>query len=192
MLFTSAVTKTVLNISKYNMKILVFSDFHGDVDGMHLAIEISHREAPDKTVICGDLFSSWSSTSYDVANLVSKLVGVLYLVRGNNDRTHAEMYLPCSLEEYAVMYHFGRTLFFTHGDRYNGYRVPPMLTTGDAIIHGHTHIGQIGVYNGLYVLNVGSLCRPRGDLPNYLVLDEDGATLKDTDGQILRHLDWKR
>ena len=170
------------------MKILVFADFHGSVSGLQTAVKISQREQPDKTVICGDLFGF--SSSSQVAQIVLQLYGVTYLVRGNNDRPYDEAMLPCPMEDSAVMYHFNRTLFFTHGDRYNALAVPPILKPGDALIHGHTHAGSLRVVNGLFVLNVGSVCRPRNDIPSYLVLDELGATLKQPDGEILQAVKW--
>ena len=170
------------------MKILVFADFHGSNNGLTQAIQISKREQPDKTVVCGDLFG-WSSAQ-QVAELVSKLDGVLYLVKGNNDYATAQSFLPEQMEDSAIMYHFGRTLFFTHGDRYNSMRVLPMLKEGDVLVHGHTHIGNLRIYKGLYVANVGSLSRPRDGTPNYMTIDEQGITLKLANGEILQQLNW--
>ena len=172
------------------MKILGFADFHGNVDIINCAIEISKREQPDKTVVCGDLFG-WSRPQ-EVATLTQGLCGVQYLVKGNNDYASAQSYLPCPMEDNAIMYHFGRKLFFTHGDRYNSMRIPPILDEGDALIFGHTHVGRLGKRNGLYLLNVGSLARPRDGVPSYLVLDDIGATLKQTDGETLQQLKWQQ
>ena len=171
------------------MKILVFADFHGSVDSLKKAIDISRREQPDKTVVCGDLFG-WSHPQ-EVATLVQQLEGVLYLVKGNNDFSTAASYLPFAMDESAIMYHFSRKLFFTHGDRYNSMRIPPILTEGDVLVHGHTHVGRLQKYNGLFVLNVGSLARPRDGVPSYLVLDDGGATLKHIDGEALQQLKWE-
>ena len=170
------------------MKILVFADFHGSVSGLEQAIEIANRERPDKTVVCGDLFG-WSHPQ-EVAELVQQLNGVLYLVKGNNDFSTAVSYLPYEMEDNAVMYHFNRKLFFTHGDRYNSMRIPPILEVGDALIHGHTHVGRLQKYNDLYILNVGSLARPRDGIASYMILDEVGATLKQIDGETLQQLKW--
>lgn len=171
------------------MKILVFADFHGNVAALEQAIEISKRENPDKTVVCGDLFG-WSKPE-QVAEIVQKLAGVLYLVKGNNDWATAQSFLPYGMEDAAIMYHFGRTLFFTHGDRYNGIRIPPVLNVGDVLVHGHTHVGRIQLYNGLYIANVGSLSRPRDGTPNYMTLDEQGITLKLVNGETLQQLNWQ-
>ena len=170
------------------MKILVFADFHGNVNSLQQAIEISKREQPDKTVVCGDLFG-WSKPQ-ETAELVSKLNGVLYLVKGNNDYSTAQSFLSEQMEDSAIMYHFGRTLFFTHGDRYNSMRIPPMLKEGDVLVHGHTHVGRLQIYRGLYIANVGSLSRPRDGTPNYITIDEQGITLKLANGETLQQLNW--
>ena len=172
------------------MKILVFADFHGSIDSLNCAIDISRREKPDKTVVCGDLFG-WSHPQ-EVATLVQKLDGVLYLIKGNNDFSTAVSYLPYAMDESAIMYHFGRKLFFTHGDRYDALRVPPILSEGDALIHGHSHVGRLQTANGLFVLNVGSLARPRDGVPSYMALDEFGATLKQPNGETLQQIFWEK
>lgn len=171
------------------MKILIFADFHGSVPSLQTAIEISKRECPNKTVICGDLFG-WSNNQ-QVAEMVQQLEGVLYIVKGNNDWSTAQAYLPFEMEESAIMYHFNRTLFFTHGDRYNVLRIPPVLQVGDVLVHGHTHVGQLKLYNGLYIANVGSLARPRDGISSYLTIDEQGITLKHMSGETLQNLVWQ-
>lgn len=170
------------------MKILVFADLHGSVDSLHVAIEISRREQPNKTVVCGDLFG-WSNPQ-EVAELVQQLEGVLYLVKGNNDWPTAMSYLPFGMEDSALMYHFQRRLFFTHGDRYNSMHIPPVLHEGDALVYGHSHVGRLRLYNELYIANVGSLARPRDGAPSYITIDEQGLTLKLADGSILQQLNW--
>lgn len=172
-----------------NMKILVFSDIHGSVSAMETAVEISKRERPEKTVICGDLFGGWTSCE-QIAESVGKLDGILYVLRGNNDGAYYDAYLPDGFEDNAVMYHFGRTVFFTHGHRYNGFRVPPVLRENDVLVYGHTHVNSIVKRNGLFVANVGSLARPRDGEKSYLILDEQGLTLKRPDGTVIYSLDW--
>lgn len=171
------------------MKIVVFADFHGSANALDDAVQICLKEKPDKTVVCGDLFG-WSSP-VEVRSLVAKLEGVLYLVKGNNDYLTAQSALPVEMEDNAVMYHFGRTLFFTHGDRYNGARIPPILKEGDVLVFGHSHIGRLSMNNGLYLANVGSLARPRDGEPSYLVIDEQGIELKRREGGRLDFLSWK-
>lgn len=172
------------------MKILVFADVHGSVSAMETVVDICKRESPNKAVICGDLFGGWVQQPQQITRLVGKIDSTLYLIRGNNDRPHDIALLPYGMDDNAVMYHFDRTLFFTHGDVYNKYRIPPILKKGDALIYGHTHTSLLQHYNGLHVLNVGSVARPRDDLPCYMVLDNVGATLKGLNGSDIFSLPW--
>ncbi len=170
------------------MKILVFADFHGDVAALQQAADISERVQPQKTVICGDILG-WGD-AVAVSAKLSLMQGVLYLVKGNNDWHMADELLPTPLEDSVLMRHFGRTLFFTHGDVYNPMRIPPILGFGDVLVYGHNHKGELFRQNGLYMCNVGSLARPRYGVPNYLTLDEQGATLLSPDGETLCSLRW--
>lgn len=172
------------------MKILAFADIHGSVSAMETVVDVCKRERPDKAVICGDLFGGWTHQPEQIARLVSQLDAVTYLVKGNNDRASDIALLPYGMDNYAVIYHFNRTLFFTHGDVYNKYRIPPVLKEGDALIYGHTHMSLLQHFNGLHVLNVGSVARPRDGAPCYLVLDDNGATLKRLDGETINTLSW--
>lgn len=173
------------------MKIAVFADIHGSVSGMGTVIDICLREQPNKVVICGDLFGGWTNSSNDIASLTSRIDATLYLVRGNNDLPHDEALLSNGMEDNAVMYHFNRTLFFTHGDVYNKYRIPSILKEGDALIYGHTHMSLLQHCNGLHIVNVGSVARPRDGVPCYLVLDANGATLKRLSGETINALLWQ-
>lgn len=172
-------------------KIAVFADIHGSVSGMQTVLDIVSAEKPDKAVFCGDIFGGWSGSEAQIAKMAQELDVVTYFVRGNNDRPCYDHLLAGGFEDYAVMYHFGRTLFFTHGDRYNAFRIPPLLKEGDAVVYGHTHMGSLTVRNGLFALNVGSISRPRDGQPCYMVLEESGATLKGTDGKIICFLPWR-
>ncbi len=173
------------------MKIAVFADIHGSVSAMQKVVEICNCEYPNKVVICGDLFGGFS-TNAEIARLTTKINSVLYLVRGNNDRSHEIALLQYGMDDNAVMYHFDRTLFFTHGDIYNKYRIPPVLKPGDVLIYGHTHSSLIEYYSGLNVLNVGSVASPRDGVACYMVLDNNGATVKTLDGEEYLALPWSQ
>ncbi|MCX4286298.1 MAG: YfcE family phosphodiesterase [Clostridia bacterium] len=170
------------------MKICVFSDIHGSVAGMEYALNIVLRERPDKVVICGDLFGARNTG--ELVALVKRIDAVTYLIRGNNDRDNEVALLPCGMDGYAVMYHFGRTLFFTHGHVYNKYLVPPVLKENDVLVYGHTHCALLQKFNGLFIANVGSVSFPRDGTPSYLVIEECGITLKGLDGETINELHW--
>lgn len=172
------------------MEILVFSDIHGSVSGMETVLQIISREQPNKVVICGDLFGGWTSSQREIAGLVSQIDAVTYLVRGNNDRDSDIALLPYGMEDNAVMYHFNRTLFFTHGHVYNKYRIPPVLKENDVLVYGHTHCALLQEHNGLFIANVGSISRPRDGVPSYLTIEQRGITLKDINGKEIMTLPW--
>lgn len=171
------------------VKIIVFSDLHGDACGARLAARISRTEHADKTVVCGDIFGGASYK--EVAEALSEVSGVQYFLRGNNDYGCYDAFLSSPAEDYALMYHFGRTLFFTHGHRYNAFALPPFLKEGDAIVYGHTHVTRLTVQNGLFALNVGSICRPRDGVAAYMLLDEKGARAVDLQGRTISFLPWQ-
>ncbi len=170
------------------MKIAVFSDIHGSVSGMGAVLQIVEREKPQKVVFCGDLFGGWTDSS-QIAKAAQNIDSTLYFVKGNNDRFDAQL-IQGGIEEYVLMYHFGRTLFFTHGDRYNGWNIPPILQSNDAIIFGHTHVSSLTERNGLFILNVGSVARSRDGIPCYLLLDDNGATICKLNGETVYKLPW--
>ncbi len=169
------------------MKIIAFSDFHGNLAAFVSAASIVAKEKPDKTVLCGDLLGGINDQPEQIKQILQEMDTTLYLIRGNNDRPVHEQLLGVGLEDNFVTYAFGRTLFFTHGDRYNAYRMPPvLLRQGDVLIHGHTHIGFIRNVGGVLVANVGSMGQPRDGVKSYLVLDERGVCLKDETGATLQ------
>ncbi len=79
------------------MKICVFSDIHGSIDGMNAVVKITELERPNKVVICGDLFGPRDAQK--IADCVSQIDAVTYIVRGNNDRDCEVALLPCGMDE---------------------------------------------------------------------------------------------
>lgn len=162
------------------MKIAVFADLHNSMAAMDEVEKVVATEHPNKIVFCGDLFGGFGDSKV-LAERAQALDCTLYFVRGNNDYC-GERFLNDGMEDYVVMYHFGRTLFFTHGDRYDKYRPPVWLKNGDVLVYGHTHRSLLQRYNGLFVLNVGSVAQPRDGKSCYAILDESGIVLKNLDG----------
>lgn len=162
------------------MKIAVFSDVHNSDAAMDAVVQAAAAERADKIVFCGDLFGGFGDCQ-TVARKAQSLDGVLYFVRGNNDY-YGERFIDGGLEENVVMYHFGRILFFTHGDRYDKYRLPAFLRENDVLIYGHTHRALLQRHDGIFIANVGSVARPRDGVASYLTISENGIVLKRLDG----------
>ncbi|MCM1042739.1 MAG: YfcE family phosphodiesterase [Corallococcus sp.] len=173
------------------MKIAVFSDLHGSVKGAEEVKAAVKRECPQKVVICGDVYGCSIENKAYIGELLSLMVPAPYMIQGNNDYSGDEKYSGLPYTDNLMTYHFDRTLFFNHGHSYNAGRIPPLLKEGDALIYGHTHIGFLRKQNGIFVVNVGSVSRPRGGVCNYLVIDDNGFTLKTMDGEALQNLPFK-
>lgn len=168
------------------MKILVFSDIHGDIKAMEKMRTIVATERPDKIVICGDLFGWGIADKMYIADIIANLPSTVYILKGNNDSDDDQQIIGKPLQNSAIMHHFGRNLFFSHGHVYNSMRIPPVLQQGDVLVYGHRHIGALSTYNGLTVVNVPCLSRPRGgSSKGYVIMDEQGITLKELDGNTL-------
>ena len=164
------------------MKIFVFSDLHGYADTFQKILDAIGREQPNKVVFCGDLFGGWSGTEKIVA-LTKQIDAVTYFVRGNNDIFYPNV--DVDFEEYALMHHFGKTMFFSHGHIFSPDNLPPMRK-GDVFISGHIHVPVCQDKNGILCLNPGSVSIPKEDSHHGYMTFEDGKFIwKDFDGNII-------
>ena len=90
------------------------------------------------------------------------------------------------MAEYMIMYIENRMLFITHGHIFNTSN-PPMLKSGDILIHGHTHIQAMEDFgnNNIYI-NPGSVAIPKnGNKPSYMIYENGIFTIKDFDGSCI-------
>ena len=80
----------------------------------------------------------------------------------------------------------GLRIFATHGHHYN-QDIPPRMSKGEILIHGHTHILTCqGFDNDNYYLNPGSVAIPKGGNPqSYMVYENRCFTAKDFDGNVI-------
>ncbi len=130
------------------MKILLFSDSHGNVHNMARAL--AKNKNAETVIHLGDCIS-------DVLKLQSMHGGFTYeFVRGNNDWSRefpAEKTLTLG----------GRKIFITHGHNYNvKYDYQRIAARGtaigaDAVFFGHTHEPEEFFSEGMLVLNPGSI-----------------------------------
>jgi putative phosphoesterase len=129
------------------MKILVFSDTHGDKSKIQQAM-LSHSNA-DVIVHCGD-----------GENDLEAMKGMFpykayYNVRGNCDFCSSlDPVLEFTLE--------GKKFMVTHGHLYNvKWGTQNLIYSAlekkvDIVLYGHTHIPENEYIDGLYVMNPGS------------------------------------
>ena len=132
------------------MKILVFSDSHGDAASMARAVEL---EGPDEIFHLGDVTG-------DARRLAGQFPAIpLVQVRGNCDGW-------CDVPDEALVSRGGKRLLLTHGHRYrvkSGLELALAAARGaeaDALLFGHTHQPLCDLQGGLWVVNPGSIRGP--------------------------------
>lgn len=128
------------------MKIIVTSDIHGKKE---IIDKLLYDYDADMYLDCGDSELS----DYDLKNF--------YSVRGNCDYNYLPSYRVINIDD-------NINIFITHGHLYS---LDEMIKNAkyrncNIIIHGHTHIKRFDKVDNLYILNPGSLSKPRNKESN--------------------------
>ena len=96
-------------------------------------------------------------------------------VRGNCDTEVDQMVLEFPImAEYALLFLEGRTVFLTHGHKFN-IQTPPLLKSGDILLHGHTHVQTIDRSGEYVYMNPGSVSIPKEGREKSYMVYEDGV-----------------
>ena len=146
------------------MKILVFSDTHGDCSSMWTAID---REKPDYVIHLGDYTRDAEALKgrYPMLPVVS--------VRGNCD------YNDWSTSDIHVVNYDGIQILCVHGHNYNvkgGLLRLYMAAKEKAVqiaLFGHTHCAYCEEKDGLWLLNPGAC--GRGNAATYAIVTIDNG-----------------
>ena len=139
-------------------RIAVFSDTHGRID--NLALFRERFGQVDSVFHLGDCVE-------DAPELAARLNSGYVSVRGNCD-PWAQQPL-----QQIISWH-GHRILLLHGHLYTGrlalwYKAKQ--ENCDIVCSGHTHIGSVELYDGIRMLNPGSLSRPRdGKGPSCMLL----------------------
>lgn len=153
------------------MKLLVISDTHRVLNKVYSVIN-DIQDMIDGVIHCGDITD-------DVDILKSKYKNLpFYNVRGNCDYGSG---IPADM----LFRIGGKKIFVTHGHLYSvDYGITrlcykAMEMEADACVFGHTHIPVVENYNGIVILNPGSLTAPRGgSKPSYGILTIEGESIR--------------
>ena len=128
------------------MKILVMSDSHGNITNMLTAVR---RENPEMILHLGDHHT-------DCRDLRERFPAIpLRAVKGNCDRAG-----ELETDEFICEY---LRIMMVHGHRFNvKYSLDALITNAlykdaDIVLYGHTHIAQAGKFEGIHVINPGSI-----------------------------------
>ena len=150
------------------MKVLIVSDTHGSYDNFDRAVAI---EKPfDVLVHCGDV-------GIDLDEVEIRQQCQVHVVSGNNDFGR---FYP----DKKIFFAGDTKIVALHGHRYRLYSdLMPLYylaneNDAEVVMFGHLHVPMIEDYDGVTIINPGSLTYPRqaGHLPSYAVMeiDDDG------------------
>ena len=160
-------------------RIFVFSDLHGNIDGLKMVLKRADEENCDLIICAGDIgLDRLGSQRDQIRNSRIPMI----LVRGNCDSawTFPEAGFPIP-PKYTIIEFFQRTVFVTHGDVITDWRAAPVpLSKKDIFISGHSHIAHLEQSSaGPIVLNPGSVSSPRDHRPpSYAVITADEISIK--------------
>lgn len=148
------------------MKIYVLSDSH---NSFLFSSFFEKCQDADMVIHCGD-------GERDVEDLKNVLSCPVYSVKGNCD------FLGKREEIIEIE---GHRIFVTHGDMYgvkysyNGLILKAKKVNADIVLYGHSHIPEISYHGNIWLINPGSLTRPRENkAKTYCILEIIGEKVK--------------
>ena len=143
------------------MRVLVFSDSHGNSYNIRQVLEV---QSPDYLIFLGDGLR-------EIEALQSSYPDIKFLaVKGNCD------FDPLVPETNLVVIG-GKRILFTHGHNFGvKFGTERLIETAknaniDIVLYGHTHIAEKTYLDGLYIINPGSCSRGRESGNSYAALD---------------------
>lgn len=175
------------------MKWVIASDIHGSAEYCEKLIAAYKRENGTKLLLLGDILYHGPRNNLpkeyapkSVISMLNELKDEILCVRGNCDAEVDQMVLDFNImAEYALLPIGERTVFITHGHKFNT-KTPPMLKSGDILLHGHTHVPKCEEFdNGYLYLNPGSTSIPKENSPHgYMTFSDNEFLWKDLDGNV--------
>jgi len=172
---------------------MIASDIHGSAFYCRQLLEAYERENPDKLLILGDILYHGPRNDLPeeyapkkVIEMLNPLKEKLLCVRGNCDTEVDQMVLDFPvLAEYCILYLNGKTIFATHGHKFNPQNLPS-ISKGDILLNGHTHIPACTETNGIIYMNPGSVSIPKENSEHqYMMLEDNKFIWKELSGRIL-------
>ena len=162
------------------MKLMFASDIHGAADCCEKMLKRFDEEKAEKLFLLGDILYHGPRNDLPADYAPQKVIAMLnerksqlLCVRGNCDTEVDQMVLEFPImAEYALLYLDGRTVFLTHGHKFNNDN-PPLLGDGDILLHGHTHVQTIDESRSYTYMNPVSVSLPKNGMRKSYMLYED-------------------
>lgn len=163
------------------MKIIFASDIHGSYYYAKKLVELYKRSGAERLILLGDILYHGPRNDLPkeyapkkVIELLNPLKDEILCVRGNCDTEVDQMVLDFPvLADYAVLFLDGKSIYLTHGHKYNPQNPLPM-PKGAVLMNGHTHIPVYEIYENYTYINTGSVSIPKGGSTNTCILYENG------------------
>lgn len=169
------------------MKLMLVSDIHGSAYYAEKMRQAYIDEKADRLILLGDLLYHGPRNDLPKDYAPKKVIEILndikeeiLCVRGNCDTEVDQMVLDFPImADYAVIYADGRTLYLTHGHKFNPEN-PPKLKKGDYLVNGHTHIPANEDKGDFIYINPGSVSIPKaGSGHTYMIYENGEFALKE-------------
>ena len=169
------------------MKLMLASDIHGSAYYAEKMRQAYIDEKADRLILLGDLLYHGPRNDLPKNYAPKKVIEILndikeeiLCVRGNCDTEVDQMVLDFPImADYAVIYADGRTLYLTHGHKFNPEN-PPKLKKGDYLVNGHTHIPANEDKGDFIYINPGSVSIPKaGSGHTYMIYENGEFALKE-------------
>ena len=174
------------------MKYFIASDIHGSATFCQRMLDAYFKEGADRLILLGDILYHGPRNDLpegyapkQVISMLNDVKSELFCVRGNCDTEVDQMVLDFPiLADYALIPLGKRTIFVTHGHRYNTDSPPPMKQ-GDILLHGHTHVPACTEFNGCLYVNPGSVSIPKEDSwHGYMIIEDKRLVWKDLESEV--------
>ena len=177
------------------MKIAVASDIHGSMSAAYAFMDRAEALGAERILLLGDLYYHGARNplpeGYDprgVAELLNRNAHRIIAVRGNCDSDVDLTVSDFEMAKEAWLFVGGKTIFATHGDKYDVDHLPK--GKADVMLYGHYHTGFIIEKEGVLVANPGSPSLPKGGTaPSFLLIDETALRLYALTGELLSEHD---
>ena len=173
------------------MRIAVASDIHGSLSAAYALMTAADKLGAEKLLLLGDLYYHGARNplpeGYDprgVAELLNQNASRIIAVRGNCDSDVDLTVSDFEMAKEAWLFLGGKTIYATHGDKYDIDHLPKGKV--DVLLYGHYHTGFIKEKDGVIVANPGSTSLPKeGTRPSFLLIDDESIRLYALTGELL-------
>ena len=175
------------------MKYMIASDIHGSAYYCKQLMDMYRAEKPDKLILLGDILYHGPRNDLpkeynpkEVITMLNNIKDNIICVRGNCDSEVDQMVLDFPImADYSILSIGDRTVFVTHGHKFNKSILPPMKEN-DILLHGHTHVPvkeRINDTNMMYI-NPGSVSIPKENSEHsYMIIEDNNLLWKNLEGK---------